>query len=358
MRDGQHCSIVKCLLEASGCWKRVDIKSNFYIEKVHTAEVPWLEWIGEQFYINLWPENIFGLAVDGDLCEVPHICAWNAVLIESMFYPFPDHNTAFPRLLCDSGTGPGTCFTPKNPDQSPPPIRPHWTPVYIPTIPQYIDACLSRHLLLAHLPDAPWFLGVSDLDISYLIWYLFLEHGAQWEKLLPKLHRQRREVMKDILDHYKRTVKGNINMWRDSKGMLTSRPPKARIDDTNWRNWCVDLYFFWGEGLGFLAKIHTSICWTIKQHQCLFHSCPAYLHPPGLLQVFSSTGCIANATFRLQIYMWSCHVFRLHLLLWHHEQTELVIRFPYMIIYLDSNLPTCRVKWFLSSHFNTTPRCE
>ena len=254
MRDGQHCSIVKCLLEASGCWKRVDIKSNFYIEKVHTAEVPWLERIGEQFYINLWPENIFGLAVDGDLCEVPHICAWNAVLIESMFYPFPDHNTAFPRLLCDSGTGPGTRFTPKNPDQSPPPICPHRTPVYIPTIPRYIDACLSRHLLLALLPDAPWFLGESDLDISYLIWYLFLEHGAQWEKLLLKLHRQRREVMKDILDHYKRTVKGNINMWRDSKGMLTSRPPKARIDDTNWRNRRVDLYFFEGKGWVFLQR--------------------------------------------------------------------------------------------------------
>ena len=99
--------------------------------------------------------STFGQTVDGDLCEVPHICAWNAVLIESMFYPFPDRNTAFPRLLCDSSTGPGTRFTPKNPDQSPPPIRPHRTPVYIPTIPRYIDACLSRHLLLAHLPNAP-----------------------------------------------------------------------------------------------------------------------------------------------------------------------------------------------------------
>jgi hypothetical protein len=233
VRDGQHCSIVKCLLEASGCWKRVDIKSGFYIEEVRTAEVPRLERIGEQFYINLWPENIFGLAVDGDLCEVPHICAWNAVLIESTFYPFPDRNTAFPRLLCDSSTGPGTRFTPKNPDQSPPPIRPHRTPVYIPTIPRYIDACLSRHPLLAHLPDAPRFLGESALDISYLIRYLFLEHGAQREKLLPKLHGQRREVMKDILDHYQRTVKGNINMRRESKGMLTSRPSKARIDNTN-----------------------------------------------------------------------------------------------------------------------------
>jgi len=232
VRDGQHRSIVKCLL-ASGCWTKVDIESDFYIEEVRIAEVPRLERIGEQFYINLWPENLFGLAVDGDLCEVPHICAWNAVLIEPTFYPFPDRNTAFPRLLCDSDTGPGTRFTPKNPDQSPPPIRSHRTPVYIPTIPRYIDACLSRHPLLAHLPDAPRFLGESSLDISYLIRYLFLEHDAQREKLLSKLHGQRREVMKDILDQYVRTVKANINMRRNSKGILTSRPPKARTDDTN-----------------------------------------------------------------------------------------------------------------------------
>ena len=134
VRDGQHRSIVEDLL-ASGCWTKVDIKSDFAIEGVRTAEVPRLERIGEQFYINLWPENLFGLAVDGDLCEVPHICAWNPVLIESTFYPFPDRNTALPRLLCDRGTGPGTQFTPKNPDQSPPPIRSRRTPVYIPTIP-------------------------------------------------------------------------------------------------------------------------------------------------------------------------------------------------------------------------------
>jgi hypothetical protein len=229
VRDEQHRSIVKCLL-ASGCWTKVDITSDFYIEQVRIAEVPRLERIGEQFYFNLWPENLLGLAVDGDLCEVPHICAWNPVLIESTFYPFPNRNTTFPQLLCDSGTGPGTRFTPKNPDQSPHPIRPHRTPVYIPTIPRYIDACLSRHPLVAYLADAPRFLGESGLDISYLIRYLLLERDAQREKLLLELHGQRREVMKD---QYKRTVKANINMWRDSKGKLTSRPPKARTDDTN-----------------------------------------------------------------------------------------------------------------------------
>ena len=202
----------------------MDIKSDFYIEPVLIAEVPRLERIGEQFYINLYPENLFGLAVDGDLCEVPHICAWNTVLVESTFYPYTDRKATFPRLLCDSGTGPGTRFTPKDPDQSPP-IRPHRTPVYIPAIPRYIDACLSAFGLPSRRP------AIRSFDISYLIRYLFLERDVQREKLLPKLRGQRREMMRDTLDRYKRTVKLNIKVRRDSKGMLTTRPPKTKIDD-------------------------------------------------------------------------------------------------------------------------------
>jgi hypothetical protein len=53
---------------------------------------------------------------------------------------FFDRNRTCPKLLSDSGTH----FIPKNPDQSPP-IWPHRTPVYIPTIPRYIDSRLTRH---------------------------------------------------------------------------------------------------------------------------------------------------------------------------------------------------------------------
>jgi len=151
---------------------------------------------------------MFGVAVDGDLYEVPHICAWNPVLIETSFHPFPDHNHTCPALLSDTGTR----FTPPNPDQSSPPIHPHWTPVYIPTIAQYIDACLSRHPRLYHLSDAPWLTGNGGMDISYLIRYLFLESDTQWEKLLPTLSDERKGVMRVVLDHYKRTVKADLTL--------------------------------------------------------------------------------------------------------------------------------------------------
>jgi hypothetical protein len=222
VQDTQHHSIVQCLL-ASGYWTRVNIQSDFPIEAVRIAEVPRLERVGERFFINLWPENLFGLAVDGDRCEVPHICAWNPVLVESTFYPFPDRKQPFQMLLSDEGTR----FTPKNPDQSPPPIRTHRTPVYIPTIPRYIDALLSRHPLLASLPDAPRYAGHSSMEISYLIRYLFLENEAQRDKLLPAFAGQRKDVMTYILDRYKRTVKKNIILRRNSKGMLTSRAANA-----------------------------------------------------------------------------------------------------------------------------------
>jgi hypothetical protein len=163
------------------------------------------EKVRERFCINLWLENIFGLTV------VPHVCAWNPVLVESTFYPFPDRiEQPFPMLLSDEGT----CFTPKNPDQSPP-IRTH--PVYIASIPQYIDALLSRHPHLASLPDAPRYAGHNSMETSYLIRYPFLENEVRRKKLLPTLTGRRENVMTYILDRYK----------RDSKGMLTSRAAKA-----------------------------------------------------------------------------------------------------------------------------------
>ena len=81
-----------------------------------------------------------------------------------------------------------------------------------PTIPWYIDALLSRDPLLASLPDALWYAGHSR---------------TRRERLPPTLAGQRKDVMTYILDRYKTTVKKNITLRRNSKGMLTSRAVKA-----------------------------------------------------------------------------------------------------------------------------------
>jgi hypothetical protein len=69
--------------------------------------------------------------------------------------------------------------------------------------------------------------GNAGMDISYLVRYLFLESDSQRAKLLPTLSDERKGVMKALLDRYKRTVKADLRFWINSKGMLTSRPPKA-----------------------------------------------------------------------------------------------------------------------------------
>jgi hypothetical protein len=66
--------------------------------------------------------------------------------------------------------------------------------------------------------------GNGAMDISYLIRYLFLEGDAQRAKLLPTLSDERKGVMTTLLDRYKRTVKADLRLWVNSKGMLTSRP--------------------------------------------------------------------------------------------------------------------------------------
>jgi hypothetical protein len=77
---------------------------------------------------------------------------------------------------------------------------------------------------LRHLPDAPRFAGNGDVDIFYLIQYLFLENDAQRARLLPNLADERKEVMKAILDRYKRMAKADIKLGISPRGMSASFP--------------------------------------------------------------------------------------------------------------------------------------
>jgi hypothetical protein len=107
----QHHSIVQCIL-ATGRWAPADPEPHFSLEPIRVDEVPRLNHLEDDFYINLWAESIFGLPVDGELCDVPHVCAWNTAL-ESQLYPQadPTHHKP-PRVLSDKGI----CFLPKTPD--------------------------------------------------------------------------------------------------------------------------------------------------------------------------------------------------------------------------------------------------
>jgi hypothetical protein len=211
VRSEQHEDIVTCLL-ASDCWTPAELstRDDGFIKAISTTDVPRLKRVGEGFYLNLWPEYIYKLPVDGELCEVPHISALNPALIEERFYPHHDRTHTHPLCLSQ----PTLRFMRNQPDQSPPPFRPRRTPVYIPTLPRYLDASISRCLdvrmsisqVERGLPATIRFRGNDWIEISYIIRYLYLENDIQRARLLPMLPEPSRVEMQKMLDKYVRKI--------------------------------------------------------------------------------------------------------------------------------------------------------
>jgi hypothetical protein len=212
VRTSRQNDIVQCLL-TSGCWVMADHKESDNGEPVR--QVPRLKRLGQDFHILLWSENFYNLEVDGELCEVPHICAWNAVLAEPQFYhPPPPHIPAHHVL-----PNPGVVCVPRTPDQTPPPGRPKRTPIFIPTIPRYINSCLMRMIID---DSTPYTFPVGNNprhDISYLIRFLFLEMDDQRAKFLPMLPGEHQKRMEQMLNRYIRTSNVDLlNGWDHGKG--------------------------------------------------------------------------------------------------------------------------------------------
>jgi hypothetical protein len=220
VRREQHHSIVRRIV-ASGRWIPVDTQEHFPPETKRIAEVPQLKHVEEDFYINLWSEDIVGLQVDGELFEVPHVQvrAFDTVLAGSHFCPQADSTTDSDRPTRTSHEG--THLVQVNPDQSPP-VPLQRTAVYIPTIPRYLDALLSW-ADCSRDDLHPRFMGPGKANegISYLIRYLFLETENQRAKLLPMLSERDREIMYQRLDGYRRTEE--MKFYNRDFGELTTR---------------------------------------------------------------------------------------------------------------------------------------
>jgi hypothetical protein len=224
VKTSQQNDIIQCLL-ASGCWIPADRKVSDDGEPA--PQVPRLKRLGQDFHILLWSEDLYDLKVDGELCEVPHICSWNAVLAESRFYHPPPPRVRAHHVL----PNPGVVPVPRTPDQTPPPGRPNRTPIFIPTIPRYINACLVRIIRGDSIPyDFPISTN-SRIEVSYLIQYLFLEMDDQRAKLLPMLPEEHRGRMEHLLGRYIRTVKADFQ-----PGGIGTRLRKGRTLDLRRKN--------------------------------------------------------------------------------------------------------------------------
>lgn len=112
--------------------------------------------------------------VDTKKIQVPHPISLNAGLVESEFHPNPTDRRVRPFLTTD-----------KN-------IKFVWTepvtfPVFIPTIPEYLDSCLSCTGGQSHMDDESY--AVPEWDLDYLSRYLALDLPHQQAKLFPKVHQ-------------------------------------------------------------------------------------------------------------------------------------------------------------------------
>ncbi|KAG0125801.1 hypothetical protein HOY82DRAFT_130150 [Tuber indicum] len=84
----------------------------------------------ESLYISLCTEESYRISVNTKKVQVPHILTFNSASVESEFHPNASDRSVKPYLFTDE----------KIKFVGDPPIT---FPVFIPTIPEYIDSCLD-----------------------------------------------------------------------------------------------------------------------------------------------------------------------------------------------------------------------
>ncbi|KAG0635947.1 hypothetical protein HOY80DRAFT_397563, partial [Tuber brumale] len=202
VRTSQAGSIYQALAQ-SGEWLEVDKSSipelAMLPEGGEHHSVGWFKRCDDQCYVCLCSEHTYRLAADTEKIQVPRPINFNPVLVESKFHPNPkDRNphdrSSVPYLITDQDVkflwGEPITF-----------------PVFIPTIPEYLDSCLNR------LVEWGYTCYIPQIDMDNLARYLVLDLSLQQEKLLSKVkntkqlaeyftqrHRWQERKMKRIME--------------------------------------------------------------------------------------------------------------------------------------------------------------
>jgi len=176
VRTSQAGSISQALAQ-SGEWIEVDKSSIPELAMLHGSEghhsVGWFKRCDDHWYISLCSEDTYRLTVDTEKIKVPHPINFNSVLVESDFHPnprdrIPHDRSSRPYLITDEDVkfvwGEPITF-----------------PVFIPTIPEYLDSCLNRLREWGRTCYTP------QMDMDNMARYLALDSPLQQEKLLSKV---------------------------------------------------------------------------------------------------------------------------------------------------------------------------
>lgn len=216
IRSSYHDSILKDLL-ALGDWEITQCRQFGAAEDLAEGETLVTECLageGETLlknvgvsipwpYMRLFPEELFFLSIDGPVIEVPELWPWNTTLVEIKYHPDPKNFLYGPKHY--------TAFCP----ESLPPLTQRSrsseckVPIYIPTIPTFINALWDQIREYKGAKDE--MLVSAGCNISNFIRYLFLDRPHQKELILSEMYSENREVMKDRINRFKRMVNVSIN---------------------------------------------------------------------------------------------------------------------------------------------------
>ena len=114
----------------------------------------------------------YRLTVDTPKTQVPHVVNYNSALVESEFHPNSSGRSVRPYLLTDDNI--------KFVGDLPLPF-----PVFIPTIPQFLDPCLDC-IVGRKAIDYPS-CTLPTIDIENMARYLLFDLPSQQDKLLSKV---------------------------------------------------------------------------------------------------------------------------------------------------------------------------
>jgi len=180
VRTSQAASICQALAQ-TGEWLEVDESSIPALvtksERTEHRSIRRFKRVDDYWYISLCSEETYHLTVDTKKIQVLHPVNFNSVLVESEFHPNPTDRSADhpsrPFLMTDKNipfvwaAGGQVSF-----------------PVFIPSIPEFVDSCLSC-MGERDYKDKSLCLPQGYLD--YMARYLLLDSPHQQDKLLSKV---------------------------------------------------------------------------------------------------------------------------------------------------------------------------
>jgi len=179
VRTSQAASICQALAQ-TGEWLEADESSipEFVtlVERVDHRSIRRFKRCDDHWYISLCSEDTYDLTVDTKKIQVLHPVNFDSVLVESEFHPNPTDRSPDPWISRPY------LMTDKN-------IPFIWAaggvvsfPVFIPTLPEFIDSCLS--CMGGQNSKSS---GIARRDMDYLARYLLLDLPHQQDKLLSKV---------------------------------------------------------------------------------------------------------------------------------------------------------------------------